>query len=964
MRRRFGRGRKRGSASDGSAPIDAELWLSRIHEAGLAPALEAVEIDGVSDGFAVLGVGEGEGRSVAVAFSPRGEDAVLAALVLGSLRAGAAVGSLEVLAVAPQWTGNARRRLSLIGELPFRYRAVAAPGLSDGASDVEPETAEPSSVLAPAQVAGFLSRPADRDLFLRTLSAFEGLAAKHGGVVRGSGTRVELVLLARHVASIETEGGQVRIETLLPERSRIDLSAEALPTALDRVEGMLRKRLNDRRVRSSEEGLRSALLPILEEATELQHAVAWPATGIADDPIDLVGLDSGSQAIVGTAREQLTLADLGAILDGALAARAILPFLVSGAGAAVRPGAPRLAIAAKGFDDAALAALADLRLGVDTFDVSTRRTGELSLERRQRSEASAPAIAAAPPRSERPRLASAAEVSEPVAEPERPARGDSRRRDTRKNTPPAAPRRADEQAPRFEEVSLFDLDDEPNGPSGGGDDARRRRGRGRRRGRRGRGETSALTESDGDVTDVTDAPDAEDSSEESSDEPRAQRGRSRRRGRRGSAADASGDADGSDRPDRSDRMEASGRTDSRDRSDPEAIDAPVLAEEDEDGALVPLDDVPEVEEPEVPAYEDEEDRDEGDAESDRARRERELRRRARVAKTAVTEDEVPRAPRRRAAFVAHADPVSLLTAVVLARDVRLVEGFWVYPQADLMTFFRSVATDLRDETPIFVVGFAASPPARDTFQAASLYRGRLTWFDHHDWPPEDLVALTEAIGEENVHIQPGADCSLASVVAERTRRSRFSDKLVELATARFTQHDYERWGRRWWHRAAEIAARPGERRSDLEPLLAGRPSDLAREASRSDVPPLPPELGFVSGRDFRIVHFAGFSMVVVEVPEEMDLHLAARIARERYDAQLSLALRPGGELLVLGGEEAKMRRGLDLGGMTAHLATKHEWIDSLPDDDHVARMRVRGLDTARLDEVITEIAMSRSIVEG
>jgi hypothetical protein len=133
--------------------------------------------------------------------------------------------------------------------------------------------------------------------------------------------------------------------------------------------------------------------------------------------------------------------------------------------------------------------------------------------------------------------------------------------------------------------------------------------------------------------------------------------------------------------------------------------------------------------------------------------------------------------------------VSLLTAVLLARDVRLVEGFWVYPQEDLMTFFRSIATDLREETPIFVVGFAASPPARDTIQAAALYRNRLHWFDHHPWPPEDIVSLREAIGSEGVHIEPGADSSLPAVIGERTRRSRFSDKLVDLVTGRFSQHD-------------------------------------------------------------------------------------------------------------------------------------------------------------------------------
>jgi len=308
----------------------------------------------------------------------------------------------------------------------------------------------------------------------------------------------------------------------------------------------------------------------------------------------------------------------------------------------------------------------------------------------------------------------------------------------------------------------------------------------------------------------------------------------------------------------------------------------------------------------------------------------------------------------------------VLSAVVLARDVRLVESFWVYPQSDLMTYFRSVATDLRDETPMFLVGFAASPPARDTLQAASLYRGRLDWFDHHDWPPEDLVALRETLGAEHVHVQPGAESSLAAVIAQRTRRSRFSDKLVELITGRFSQHDYERWGRYWWQRARDIAARPGDRRAEIEPLLAGRPSDLARDASRAAEPPLPPELPYVSSRDFRLVHFGGLVMVVLDVPPELDLHLCARIVRERYQAHLSLATSPHRELVLLGGDDTRFKRGLDLGGLTAHLAAKHRWIEALADDDQVARMRVHGLhrESVRLDELITEIAMGRSIVEG
>ena len=282
-----------------------------------------------------------------------------------------------------------------------------------------------------------------------------------------------------------------------------------------------------------------------------------------------------------------------------------------------------------------------------------------------------------------------------------------------------------------------------------------------------------------------------------------------------------------------------------------------------------------------------------------------------------------------------------------------------------MTFFRSIATDLRGDTPIYVVGFAASP-ARDVIQAAALYSGRLAWFDHHDWPPEDLESMRAAIGAENLHVGPGSGSSVPVVLAQRTRRSRFSDKLVELVTGRFTQHDFERWGRVWWHRMGEMAGLPGEHRNNIQPLLAGRPSDLAKEASSAPEPPFPAEIEYVAGRDFRLVHFGGYALVIVPVPAGFDPLLTARVARERFSAAVSLAVTEGEDLILLGADDVRGRRGLDLGAMVGHLAAKHAWVEALRDEDHVARLRVRDLATRpeRLEEVIGEVAMGRSILEG
>ncbi len=942
MRRRFTRGRRRNGASD-AEPIDATRWLPRILERGVvdATSLEPIELPGIPSHFVVLGSGQDAvGKPVIVAFSPtRGADAALAALAVGARRQVEDEPEASLYAVAPDWSAADRRRLALLAPR-IDYAAVAASGVAESGVRVAAEPPEAASC-EPALVAGLLARADERALFDRALTALGGLAAKHGGAMRGVSDRVELVVMARRTASLMAETGRMRIEVHEPERATLALdSGESLATALDRLEGLLRKLLNDRRLRTSEAGIRTALAPVLERAAEVGPSARWPRVRGEGAPLDWVAFDANGRVICGAIRETLSLPALAEILDAVVDSAPVARELARRAGRPAQAGRPGLALAATEFEPGVLEACAASGVGLQVFEAATRRNGDWALEAKTLPELRAGSglvaatVAPVSDVSEPDRASGAdraADSAEASDEEPRPRR--SRRRGRRsggsgaaaKESRAAGESKGDGSAPSaagFEEVSLFDLDeDAPASESSSEGEGQSRRGRRpRRRGRRGRSREGRSEEGA--------------SSEEG--DGASNHGRRRRSGggvRRSAAAD-SDDADEDD-PLLDDDAIA-----------PLAADAPELEEEDTDSG----------------SYEDEDDDGEADPEADRTRRERERRRRERAAKP----PEPPPAPRRRAAFLVHADPISVLTATVLARDVRLVESFRIYPQDDLMTFFRSVATDLKEGTPIFLVGFAASQPARDTFQAAALYAGRLDWFDHHEWPPEDLETLRATIGADHVHVVPGAECSLASVIAARTRRSRFSDKLVELITGRFSQHDYERWGRWWWHRAGEIAKNPGERRPDIDALLAGRPSDLARAVAKEPEPPLPPELTFVSERDFRLVHFGGYSMVVVEVPDGLDLHLTARIARERYDAQISLATRPAKDLVVLGGDDTRVKRGLDLGGMTAHLASKHAWVEALPDDDHVARMHVRRLhdESGRFDELITEIAMGRSIVEG
>jgi hypothetical protein len=107
-------------------------------------------------------------------------------------------------------------------------------------------------------------------------------------------------------------------------------------------------------------------------------------------------------------------------------------------------------------------------------------------------------------------------------------------------------------------------------------------------------------------------------------------------------------------------------------------------------------------------------------------------------------------------------------------------------------------------------------------------------------------------------------------------------------------------------------------------------------------------------------------MVIAEVPAELDLHMSLRIARERFGALLGLGRHEGESTFVLTAEDSAGRRPVDVAGMAAHLAEKFSWVEALPDDDHVARFRVKNLagDPARLEALIAEIGMGRSILEG
>ncbi|CAM9261875.1 unnamed protein product, partial [Discosporangium mesarthrocarpum] len=473
---------------------------------------------------------------------------------------------------------------------------------------------------------------------------------------------------------------------------------------------------------------------------ELRGVRPWPQPGADLDAVDGVGVNAAGDPVVVAVREELDWRSLGAVLESLGPIESLLPVLFTETAPPLKLGTPRLLLTAQRFSEGlerALSALVvayELRAvsgeagaGVDLVSKSVGDGAESRPSRRGRrrggrgrsggngearddagkggdddttAEPKADSDAEASPTGETDASAEGEGRGTTRADgdgEEGSRRGRRRRRSRRggrgsgeagdhpdrgdKGDVEASAREGDEGRSsgrgkrRFEEVSLMDLDEGPDADDENAEESERgsgdRRRRGRRRGKRG-----------------------------------GERGGERRAAASGEdkgGSDASGAKAGDD--DASDTL-----------SEDDLVDADDLSE-----ILARLtDDEPDFEaNGDTPGYDDDDDEEDDDS-SAAARAARESRRRARRG----DDDDRP-APRKRSAILVHADPDSLMAAILLARDIRQLDGLWVYPQEDLMTFFRSIATDLRDDTPIFVIGFSPKP-SHDVIQAASLYRGRLT----------------------------------------------------------------------------------------------------------------------------------------------------------------------------------------------------------------------------------------------
>jgi len=325
----------------------------------------------------------------------------------------------------------------------------------------------------------------------------------------------------------------------------------------------------------------------------------------------------------------------------------------------------------------------------------------------------------------------------------------------------------------------------------------------------------------------------------------------------------------------------------------------------------------------------------------------------------VVEREKPRQRRQRAAIAVRNNADSILAALVLARERRHLVFFYVCGQEELMDFFRGKATDVEENADLLLVGFTAQPLPRETIASAELYRGRLEWFDHHDWAIEDLEALRDAIGRDSVAIAEGAASPLVPVAEIAERRSRFTDKLVDLMARRLSENDMEKWGYRLIGLIDRMRERSGDYRNEISPVLSGKPAELPEAEGTYRA-----EASWLDENDPRLVHFGEYQMAVLRVPESLDAGEIARRARIKTGARLSLSARDGDSTVLVACNDEK--RHVNVMGLVDRLANRNEWTVAMPGGDRVGRLRIDDLGEhpERIEALIGEIVRHKSILYG
>ena len=840
-------------------------------------------------------------RPIALLASRRDGLDLLGWALIGARRSGGERSLREVLIAAPSFSPRTRQAAARAAECGPSVHLLTLPALAEEREVFEleshPTPPKPSLIGGSTSVLG------------RMLRVLEGAAAMSGaGGVRPAGADYLLYVRGERAARISLVADEVVVAISLLETRELRVSDASCARVGAELHDWIVRLAQDTRLLDGAAARRDALVERCADEAHAGVTARWlPWNDDGSDAIDWVGIDIAGRPVVGVIRSRLGIKDVPALVAGWHLLDLEREIWTPGA-----VGFPRIFVSADGIATEAREILESLAGPLGAGAVPAEPARELSNNAALETEG------------ER----GDAEVRDEDASSERSARRRGRRRrrgGEREFGEPTArvideASAAEERNARREARRAAELE---RGTLGGQAEEAAPRAR------------QAALETEVELESET-SPAGE--SEELNDRPRGRRGRRRRGGRQTSEARVADGAPSEPRAaaDETAEQDAGERLD----RDFEQREVAAHAERESEPTAAAGEDDPLSRELEATLAESDEEAERGPA-------------------AEPVEVSPPRARRQRAAILVRDDSDSILAALVLARDRRTIVSFRVAPQEGLMDFFKGPATDIADNVDVLVVGFSAQPRPKEVLDTAELFSGRLQWFDHHDWAIEDLVRLRAALGRDSVVIEENASSPLGAVSEVTERRSRFTDKLVDLSARRLSEVDMQKWGSRVIALIKRMAQNPGEHRAEIMPVLSGKPTDLP---SAPDV--YLAETQWVEENDPRIVHFGEYQLAVARVPAQLDAGEIGRRLRLRTGARLSLATREGDDIVVLSCNDEK--RPLNVSGLLDAVGNQQPWVRSKSGGDRIGRARIEGLPEhpERMEALIGEIVRHRSVLYG
>ena len=812
-------------------------------------------------------------------------------------RAGGERSLREVLIAAPYFSPRTRRAAARAAECGPSVHLVALPALAEDGEvfELESHPAAPR----PSLIGGSTS------LLGRLLRVLEGAAAVSGaGGLRPAGADYLLYVRGERAARISVAGEEIRVAISFPEKREQLVSDSNFARASAELHDWIVRLAQDTRLLEAGAARRDALVERCADEAHAGVTARWlPWNDDGSDAIDWVGIDIDGRPVVGAIRATLGLADVPSLVAGWHLLDLEREIWTPGA-----VGYPRIFVSANGVATEAREILESLAGPIGEAAVPAEPARVLPSDAAPeavREQEESEAEQRGRRRGRRRRRGGERELGEPDARvsdeasaaEERNARREARRAaELERGRFEAEPEDSSEAAPHLAPEVEFERESEAGEDRPGEEAPARSRGRRGRRRRGGRRELEPRS-----------APEVAAESSEAADE----------------VGELEAEHDAGEPGDRDfDEREVAARS--------ERETEPVAGAQEDEQLSSEL---------EATLAESEEEAERGPA-------------------AEPVEVSPPRARRQRAAILVRDDPDSILAGLVLARDRRTIVSFRVAPQEALMDFFKGPATDIAENVDVLVVGFSAQPRPKEVLDTVELFRGRLQWFDHHEWAIEDLVRLRAALGRDSIVIEEDASSPLGAVSEVTERRSRFTDKLVDLSARRLTEADMQKWGNRVIALIKRMQT-PGEHRAEIMPVLAGKPTDLP---SAPDV--YLAETSWVEENDPRIVHFGEYQLAVARVPSHLDAGEVGRRLRLRTGARLSLASRVGDDIVVLSCNDEK--RPLNVSGLLDAVGSQQPWVMPKSGGDRIGRARVEGLPEhpERMEALIGEIVRHRSVLYG